>query len=345
MDNPIEMDLSRYSRQTLLPEIGPQGQRKLLSSTVALVGCGALGTSIANGMTRAGIGRIKIIDRDFVELSNLQRQTLFNEQDVADELPKAIAAVEKLRKINSDVRLEPEVTDLNPFNAERLLKDVEAVVDGTDNFEARFLINDVCLKLEIPWVYGAVISTYGVTMSIVPEKSACLRCLMREQPAPGTVPTCDTVGILGSAPHVIGAMEVVQIIKLLLDDGKEYQGRLTQMDVWTADWFQVEVDRDPQCPACGLGQYEFLEANEGTFVTTLCGQDAVQVNVRGGPSISLPQLAERLSSRCQVRFNEYILRCEVEGYDIAVFPNGRAIIKGTSDETQARNLYAKYVGL
>jgi adenylyltransferase/sulfurtransferase len=339
------MKADRYSRQTLLSEIGEQGQRKLLSSKVALVGCGALGTVIANALTRAGVGHIKIIDRDYIELSNLQRQTLFDETDVEQGLPKAVAAVKKLRKINSETHLEPLVTDLNPFNIERIFSGVDLVVDGTDNFEARFLINDACLKLGLPWVYGAVIATYGVTMSIVPERTPCLRCLMREQPPPGTVPTCDTVGVLGAAAGAIGALEIAQTLKLLLDGGDEYQSHLTQVDVWTSEWLYIKVERDPECPACQQGQYEFLEAREGTFVTALCGREAVQISVRGDVYLPLPQLAERLTISGHVSYNEYMLRCQVEDYDIAVFPNGRAIINGTADETVARSIYAKYVGL
>lgn len=339
------MDLDRYSRQTLLPEIGIEGQKKLFASTIALVGCGALGTSIANGLTRAGVGRIKIVDRDFVELNNLQRQTLFDEQDVAQGIPKAIAAVEKLRRINSEIHLEPFVADLNPFNVERILGDVNLVVDGTDNFEARFLINDACLKLGLPWVHGGVIATHGVTMTIVPGQTACLRCMLRDQPPPGAVPTCATAGILNSAPHVIGALEVSQALKLLLDGGQEFWGHLTQIDVWTGEWLQVQLKPDPACPACGLGQYEFLEAREGSFVISLCGRDAVQVSVRGDVQLALPQLAERLATSGQVQYNDYMLRCQVEGYEIAVFPNGRAIIKGTNDKSEARTVYAKYIGL
>ena len=339
------MNLRRYSRQTLLSEIGQEGQQKLLSSTVVVVGCGALGTAIASGLTRAGVGRIKIVDRDYVELSNLQRQVLFDEEELDTGLPKAMAAAEKLRRVNSDVVIEPLVTDLDAFNIERIFSDADLVVDGTDNFEARFLINDACIKHGLPWVYGAVIATYGVTMSIVPRQTACLRCLLRDQPPPGTVPTCDTAGVLGAVAGVIAALEVTQALKLLLDGGQEYQNRLTQVDVWTGEWFQVDVGRDSECPACQLDQYEFLEAKEGTFVTSLCGREAIQINVRGDVQLSLEQLAERLSASGQVRFNEYMLRCDVEDFEIAVFPNGRAIIKGTTDPAVARALYAKYIGL
>jgi adenylyltransferase/sulfurtransferase len=339
------MDLKRYSRQTLLPEIGREGQLKLLSSTAALVGCGALGTAIASGLARAGVGHIKIIDRDYIELSNLQRQMLFDEEDLERGLPKAVAAAEKLRKVNSEIFLEPLVTDLNPFNVERVLGGVDLVLDGTDNFEARYLINDACIKHNLPWVYGAVIATHGVTMTIIPRRSACLRCLLPEQPPPGTVPTCDTVGVLGAAASVIGALEITQALKLLLGGGEEYHNRLTQIDVWTGEWLQVQVERQADCPTCQNGKYEFLEAKEGTFVTNLCGREAIQVSVRGNARISLPQLAERLKIAGTVHFNEFMLRCELEGYDIAVFPNGRAIIKGTTDEAEARAVYAKYIGL
>jgi molybdopterin/thiamine biosynthesis adenylyltransferase len=341
----LEMVLDRYSRQVLLPEVGEEGQRKLLSATVALIGCGALGTAIASGLARSGVGHVKIIDRDLVELSNLQRQTLFDEKDVADGLPKAVAAADKLRRINSEIYIEPIVADLNPFNVEGIVGDVDLILDGTDNFEARFLINDASLKLGLPWVYGAVIATYGVTMTIVPYQTACLRCLMRDQPPPGTVPTCDTVGVLGPAASVIGALELTQGLKLLLGGGQEFWSHLTQVDPWIGDWFQVEIQRDPECPACQLNQYEFLEARQGSFVTTLCGRDAIQISVRGDQQLSLPQLAERLVSSGAVQFNEYLLRCKVEGYELTVFPNGRAIISGTSDESVARSLYAKYIGL
>ena len=339
------MNLRRYSRQTLLSEIGQEGQHKLLSSTVVVVGCGALGTAIASGLTRAGVGRIKIVDRDYVELSNLQRQVLFDEEDLVAGLPKAVAAAEKLRRVNSDVVIEALVTDLDAFNVEQIFSDADVVVDGTDTFEARFLINDACIKHGLPWVYGAVIATYGVTMSVVPRRTACLRCLLRDQPPPGTVPTCDTAGVLGAVAGVIAALEVTQALKLLLDSGQEYQNRLTHVDVWTGEWFQGDVGRDSECPACQLEQYEFLEAKEGTFVTSLCGREAIQINVRGDVQLSLEQLAERLSASGQVRFNEYMLRCEVEDFEIAVFPNGRAIIKGTTDPGVARAVYAKYIGL
>ena len=347
------MDLSRYSRQVLLPQIGQAGQAKLLASTVALVGCGALGTAIADGLVRAGVGRLKIIDRDYIELSNLQRQTLFDQEDIDRGLPKAVAAVEKLRKVNAGIELEALVTHLNPLNIARILSDVDLVVDGTDNFEARFLINDACLKYNLPWVYGAVITTYGVTMSIVPHRSACLRCLLREKPPPGTAPTADTAGVLGPAPSVIGALEVSQVLKLLLDGGQEFWGHLSQIDVWSGEWLQIQVERDPECPACGLQQYEFLQTDKdstdstktGDLIVSAYGRGAIQISVARDGELSLSELAERLSATGPVQFNAHMLRGQIEGYEVAVFPDGRAIISGTTDEAHARALYEKYIGL
>ena len=347
------MDLNRYSRQMLLPQIGRAGQEKLLASTVVLVGCGALGTAIADGLARAGVGHLKIVDRDYIELSNLQRQTLFDQEDIARGLPKAVAAVEKLCKVNADIKLEALVTHLNASNITDILSDVDLVVDGTDNFEARFLINDACLKYNLPWVYGAVITTYGVTMSIVPHRAACLRCLLREKPLPGTVPTADTAGVLGPAPSVIGALEVSQALKLLLDDGHEFCGHLTQIDVWTGEWLQIQVEQDPECPACGLRQYTYLEpemnsaANKAAadLVTSAYGRGAVQISIARDVQLDLPELAKRLSTYGPVQFNPHMLRGQIEGCEIAVFPDGRAIISGTTDEAVARALYEKYIRL
>lgn len=339
-------DLERYARQARLAEVGQEGQRRLLASTVAVVGCGALGTHIADGIVRAGVGRLRVIDRDYVELTNLQRQILFDEEDVASGLPKAIAAAAKLRKINSQVQVEPVVTDVNPDNAETLLGDVDLVLDGTDNFETRLLINDVCVKHEIPWVYGGVIATYGMTMTIIPHQTPCFRCLLSELPAPGTTPTCDTAGVLGSAATVIAALEVTEGLKLLTGQLEALRKELLYLDVWYGDMQRLTLHKgETPCPACDQGRYEYLEAREGSWATSLCGRDAVQVNIRRDARVSYPQLAERLSSAGEVAYNDYMLRFRVDGYELNLFPDGRAIIVGCTDPTLARTLYAKYVGL
>jgi adenylyltransferase/sulfurtransferase len=338
--------LERYARQVVLEQIGEAGQQRLLSATAAVVGCGALGTNVANGLVRAGVGRVRLIDRDFVELNNLQRQVLFDEEDVAQGLPKAIAAAGKLRRINSQVQVEPVVTDVNPENVERLIGDVDLVLDGTDNFETRLLINDACIKLGLPWIYGGVVATYGMTMAIIPGETPCFRCFLSDLPAPGSTPTCDTVGVLGPAATVIAALEVTEAVKLLTGQVDALHGRLLCFDVWAGTLDRLSMGKgDEPCPACDQGRFEFLEAREGSWATSLCGRDAVQVNVRQDARVSLPGLARRLRASGQVSYNDYMLRFRVDGYELNVFPDGRAIIKGCTDPAVARTLYARYVGM
>ncbi len=339
-------ELDRYSRQVLLSEIGTGGQERLLASSVAIVGCGALGTAIASGLVRAGVGKVRIIDRDYIELNNLQRQILFDEQDIARGLPKAVAAVEKLRKVNSEVELEPVVADVNPDNIEDMIRDVDLVMDGTDNFETRFLVNDACVKHDVPWVYGAVISTYGMTMAIIPRHTPCFRCLLVEMPVPGSTPTCDTVGVLSPAVSVVAALEMAEGLKILMGKEEELHGQLLYVDVWAGVMERLAPGkRNAPCPTCDLRQFEFLEAREGSYLTNLCGREAVQIRVRGQTQVSLPDLAERLDSAGDVAFNDYMLRFRVDSYELTVFPDGRTIVKGVNDESVARTLYARYIGL
>ena len=338
--------MERYSRQILLSEVGREGQKKLLSSAAAVIGCGALGTVVASSLVRAGVGRVKIVDRDYIELNNLQRQILFDEEDIARGLPKAIAAAEKLRKVNSQVDIEPIVADVNPDSVEEIIGDVDLVLDGTDNFETRFLINDACIKHSVPWVYGAVIATYGMTMAIIPHCTPCFRCFVAEMPVPGHTPTCDTVGVLGPAVNIVASLEVIEGLKLLMGREEELHGRLIYVDAWASTLERMELEkRDKPCPACDLGQFEFLEAQQGSYLTRLCGREAMQVNVRGEANVSFPGLAERLNSVGRVTFNDYMLCFQVDSYELTVFPDGRTIIKGTTDEALARTLYAKYIGL
>lgn len=337
--------LARYSRQTLLEQIGRDGQERLISSAVVVVGCGALGTVIASTLARAGVGRIKVVDRDYIELSNLQRQILFDEEDIARGLPKAVAAAEKLRRINSEVHIEPLVTDLNPGNAERIIRNADLVLDATDNFETRLLINDVCIKQGIPWVYGAVVATYGMTMAIIPGRTPCFRCFLGQIPPPGSRPTCDTVGVLGPAVNMVASLEVTEGLKLLLGKLEELHGTLLYVDAWAATLEQLEVGkRDAPCPACDLGNFEFLEGRAGSSVTTLCGRDAIQIRLRGQSQVSLGELARRLAPAGEVTFNSHMLHFRVDSYELTVFPDSRAIIRGATDEDVARSLYARYIG-
>ena len=338
--------LDRYARQLALDEIGEARQRQLLASTAVVVGCGALGTHIADALVRAGVGRVRVVDRDFVELNNLQRQVLFDEEDAAGALPKAIAAAEKLQRVNSQVQVEPVVTDVNPGNVEQLLGDADIVLDGTDNFETRLLLNDACLKLNLPWVYGGVVGTYGMTMSIIPHETPCFRCFLSELPAPGSTPTCETVGVLGPAVSAIAALEVTEALKLLTGQKGALYGQLLYLDVWDGELRRLTVSKgDGTCPACELGKFEFLESREGSWATSLCGRDAVQVVVRRGAKVSFGRLAERLRSVGQVSFNDYMLRFRVDTYELSLFPDGRAIIKGCTDLALGRALYARYIGL
>jgi adenylyltransferase/sulfurtransferase len=334
----------RYVRQVQFPPIGPEGQRRLLESTAVLIGCGALGSTIADGLVRAGVGRLVIVDRDFVELNNLQRQMLFDEEDVLQQLPKAVAAARHLQKINSTVAVEPIVTDVHAGNVQDLIRGADVVLDGTDNFETRYLINDACVAAGIPWVYGGVVAASGMSMTILPGQSACLRCVFREPPPPGSLPTCDVVGIISPIVRIIGGVEVSEALKILTGSGRPNRGLLS-VEVWDLSFEVVELGGpSPDCPTCGRGEYPFLRAETGTVAISLCGRSGVQVAPRPPVHLDLPALAERLRAVGQVTQNEFLLRFANEECDMAVFPDGRAIIKGTTDPAKARTLYARYIG-
>jgi len=336
---------ARYARQIVLPEVGQSGQERLSAARVAVIGCGALGTVISNHLVRAGVGYIKIVDRDYIELHNLQRQILFDEEDISRGLPKAVAAAAKLRRINSQVTIEHLVTDVNSRNIEEIIGDVDLVMDGLDNFETRYLINDACIKHGTPWVYGACIATHGMTMVIVPHQTPCFRCLLPDIPTPGSVPTCDTEGVLATAVDMVASLEVTEALKLLMGLENKLHGCLIHVDAWTASLIQLEVKkRDFLCPVCDEARYDLLEAREGSYMTSLCGRNAVQINLHGRTRISFADLAKRLEVMGQVTFNDYMLKFDVELYQLIIFPDGRTIIKGTADETTARTIYARYIG-
>jgi molybdopterin/thiamine biosynthesis adenylyltransferase len=335
----------RYSRQTLFAPVGKQGQERLQASSVAIIGCGALGTALANNLCRAGIGRLVIADRDYIELNNLQRQILFDEDDIARRLPKAVAAAEKLRRINSGVNIEALVEDINTDGIESLVRDVDLVLDATDNFETRYLLNDVCIKYNRPWIYSAVIASYGVTMNILPGDTPCLRCIFPEMPQPGTSPTCDTAGVLNGIVGAITGVASSEALKILLKNEKVSRA-MFWMDVWENTSERIELPRQPDCPACGQHHYEFLDSLNGASSTSLCGRNAVQVRTAmHGASLDLAGLAERLQSAGQVSYNQYLLRFVVDDYELTIFPDARAIIKGTDDAQVARSVYARYVGM
>jgi molybdopterin/thiamine biosynthesis adenylyltransferase len=340
---------SRYSRQHLFKPIGEAGQHKLLQSRIAIVGMGALGTVLANHMVRAGVGYIRIIDRDFVEWSNLQRQMLYDEDDAKQSSPKAEAAKFKLQRINSDIEIDAHVVDLNPINAEQLLSDVDLVLDGTDNFAIRFLINDVCTKHNIPWVYGGAVSSRGVSMLIIPGQTPCLRCVFGQAPAQGSAETCDTAGVIGPIIHIIASYQSTEALKWLVGDKESLHGKMLQTDLWQHHYSAIDMSkaRKPDCICCAKHEYEFLEQTltEDT-IQSLCGRNAVQITPTRPASLKLSDWAERLKQVGQVELNPFLLKFHTdEAWKIVLFTDGRAIVQGTDDLTKARTLYSRYIGM
>jgi molybdopterin/thiamine biosynthesis adenylyltransferase len=334
----------KYSRQTLFAPIGEAGQQRLLASSVVIVGCGAIGAAAASLIVRAGVGRVRILDRDFVEPSNLQRQTLFDEEDARAAIPKAVAAERKLRAINSMVAVEGLVRDLNPRNARELLSSFDLILDGTDNFETRFLINDVAVESARPWIYAAAVASYGVTMTVRPGLTPCLACLL-ESPSNGhgQEETCETVGVLGPIVNVIASLEVTEALKLLSGREKALHGRLISCDVWNGRFQSVGVLQNAACRACSRRDFSYLHGRAQPHIT-LCGRDSVQIHERGR-TLDLAALGARLlRTVSDVRHNEFLLCFRVERYQMTVFADGRAILKGTKDPAVARSLYARYIG-
>ena len=334
----------KYSRQMLFAGIGPAGQQRLLASRAAVVGCGAIGAAAANLLVRAGVGYLRIIDRDFVEPSNLQRQTLFEESDALHVLPKAVAAERRLRSINSSVAVEGIVADLSPRNVEAVLAEVDVLLDGTDNFETRFLINDVAVKSGRPWIYAAGVASYGLTMTIRPGATPCLACLLESgTPDQGLEETCDTIGVLGPIVNLIASLEVAEALKLLSGHPEALHGRLLSCDVWTGRMQSLGAARNPQCRACARRDFTYLQGEAQPRIT-MCGRDSVQIHERAR-ALDLGVLGVRLRPLVDnLRQNDFLLRFRIAPYEMTVFADGRAILKGTQDPAVARSLYARYIG-
>ncbi len=338
----------RYARQTRFGPFGEAGQHRLRSSRVFVCGCGALGSVLAELLTRAGVGHLRLVDRDFLEITNLHRQVLYDEDDVAAELPKAIAAQRKLQRINSNVDSEAHVRDVDFTNIESMLAGVDCIVDGTDNFETRFLLNDAAHQFQIPWVYGGCIGAEGQQMTIVPGQTPCLRCLMSDVPPPGTTPTCDTAGVLGPIVNVIASMQAMEAIKLLSGNAEAISKTLNVIELWDSRLRQIKLDslrEHSDCLTCQKEEYPWLAGEKGSQTSVLCGRNAVQLSFPERDKVSLESLAEKLQSVGQVRVNPFLIRVEVEDYKLTVFPDGRAIVGGTEDIAQAKTIYAKYIGL
>lgn len=340
-------ETTRYDRQARFAPLGEEGQRRISAARALVCGCGALGSVVAETLARAGVGFVRIVDRDFVELNNLQRQVLYDEQDVADGLPKAIAAASKLRRINSEIEIEPVVADVTYRNIGELATDVDVILDGTDNFGIRFLLNDFSVKHGKPWIYGGCIGAEGQTMTILPDETACLACLMADAPPPGTTPTCDMAGIIAPIIGVIASIESAEALKILSGNRETVSRKLTIVDLWDNQVRQIDLKKlkeSSDCRVCVHREFTWLSGDRGESTAVLCGRNAVQLSAPSGTSLSLDSLADRLAGLGQIQKNAFLLRLHVDGYVLTVFPDGRTIVGGTDDIATARTVHARYIG-
>ena len=332
---------NRYSRQILLSNIQKEGQEKLKNSKITLIGCGALGTNIANNLSRSGIGHIIVVDRDLIELNNLQRQNLYDESDIG--LPKASILSKKLRKINSDIKIKSLVVDVDNKNIEKIIKKSDIVLDGTDNMHIRFLLNDACVKNNIPWIYGGAIETEGMTMNIIPHKTPCLRCLLENIPKPGSLPTCDTVGVLNTIPSVIADIQSTEAIKIILN--KAINDGLISYNIWNHNFKNYKIKRRKDCKCCGKHDFEYLNKEKKENIISICSSGAIQITPERKMSVSFKDLSIRLRKSGIVDVHPMLLRLKLDKYEINIFKDGRTIIMGTNDKIIAKSLYSKYIGL
>jgi adenylyltransferase/sulfurtransferase len=341
--SPIQSD--RYSRQARFAPIGAAGQERIRAARVLVVGCGALGSVAVDLLARAGVGHLTVVDRDLVELSNLQRQLLFDEADAAAGTPKAVAAAAAVARINSEVVVHPVVADVTPDTVEALLEGVDLVLDGTDNLETRFLLNDACVKRGTPWIYGGAIGSTGLCMTVIPGETPCFRCTFPRRPPPGALATCETAGVLSSTVAVVAALQFTEALKLLVGDRASLARGLVALDLWANHQERATVRGPiPECPCCGQRRFEFLEARATSQTAALCGRDAVQVSPAHPGRLDLTSLGQRLAAVGPVTATPYLVRASVDGHELTVFGDGRAIVKGTGDPAVARSLYARWVG-
>ena len=336
--------MERYARQAVFSHIGKEGQEKLLKSKVTIIGMGALGTVAANNLCRAGVGYIRMADRDYVELTNLQRQILYNEDDAAQSLPKAIAAFNHLSKVNSEITLEPVITDVNPSNVEGLVNDAGLVLDATDNFEIRFLINEACHKHQIPWIYCGALGSGGMTINILPgENNPCLRCFIDDSKSPQGL-SCSTFGVLNMITVAMASIQTAEAIKILLNSDS-VRRELFTLDLWENHFRAIGMKKNDDCPVCVHKQYEHLGKATGSYTTSLCGSNSVQVVPPAAVKIDFHALAEKLKKIGSVHFSQYVLKFSDDKYEIMLFQDGRAIIKNAIDGNNAKSIYTEYIGL
>ncbi|MFN0058709.1 MAG: ThiF family adenylyltransferase [Planctomycetota bacterium] len=334
----------RYSRQRLLGIIGDAGQARLRAARVLLVGCGALGTHIAQHLVRAGVGTLRICDRDYVDLDNLQRQVLYDEDDVRAQLPKAVAAERKLTRINSEVVIDARVTDATAQTIHGLLEHIDLVLDGTDNFETRYLLNDACVEVGRPWVYGGCVATHGMVLAVVPGETPCFACVVPEAPAPGTAATCDTAGVLGPAVGIVAALQATEALKLLVGARQALNPNLQTIDPWRNEFRSFTIPRNLDCDVCAHRNFRHLRAAAGSQSTVLCGRNSVQISPTRGAQLDFAVVAARLATHGPVRTNEHLLRFNYGEFELTLFTDGRALIKGTAEPDRARAFYAKFIG-
>jgi molybdopterin-synthase adenylyltransferase len=338
------MNLQRYSRQTVFGEIGANGQKKLLNSRVAVIGVGATGTVIANNLCRAGVGFIRLVDRDYVELSNLQRQTLYTEEDALQQTPKAVAACEHLKKVNSEIDLEPVAADVNSSNIETLISDVDLVLDGSDNIEVRCLINEACVKHNKPWIYAGAIAGSGMTMNIIPGKTPCLHCLFPDLSKTGNIPTCSTAGVLNGMTGIIASISSTEAMKIIIGSSSVRESLMT-IDIWENEFREITIKQNPDCTVCGQHEFELLGRFSSSYTTSLCGRDSVQVVPGSAVTVDFEQLAQRLKKAGTVRYNKFLLQFSDGKVEFNLFSDGRAIVNKVRDEKAAKSVYSEYIGL
>jgi molybdopterin/thiamine biosynthesis adenylyltransferase len=336
---------SRYIRQETFAPIGKRGQKLLQDSSVLLVGCGGLGSVSADILVRAGIGTVRIADRDIVELSNLQRQVLFTLADVEARTPKAIAAAEHLRGINPDVTIDPRVVDVNAHSLPALLEAVDLIVDGTDNFETRYLLNDASVHAGIPWIYGGAVAGHGMSLPVIPGQTPCLTCLFEQMPPPGSSHSCDTAGVIAPILHTVASIQCTHAMKVLTRNWKP-PATLTTVDIWEGVWRSIPLDTAPQesCITCQKREFPHLAAERGLQATSLCGREAVQLVPMPARPVDLSRVANKLASLGAVRQSPFLLTATIDAYTFTLFPDGRVVIDGTTDTSEARSLHARYLG-
>lgn len=338
--------LDRYQRQMRFAPLGEEGQHKLTAARVLICGSGALGCSVADMLVRAGVGSVRLVDRDFVDLDNLHRQILFDESDAEQHMPKAVAASKRLAEINSQVQVEPIVADVNAANIRDLVQDVAVIVDGTDNFETRYLLNDIAVEAKIPWVFAGCVGAEGQTFAIVPGQTPCLTCIMSEPPPAEEMPTCESAGVLSPIVNLMASLQATETLKLLSGNAERLNPMMTFVDLWDnrIQTISMAGSRNSECSTCGKREFVWLSGNRGSSATQLCGRNSVQISPTAGGAVDLELLARKLDSVGTISANPYLLRAQVEEYSLTVFADGRTIVGGTDDPAKARTVHAKYVG-